>query len=267
MTIEVRNLRFDALIPKYWHGGRRSVSTFLDGLSIFFPAGERFFINSVLAHEKCVKDPELLAQMRAFVAQEALHTREHLRYNARLRAHGYPVDAMERRVIKLLDRVTRILPPRLQLGVTCALEHFTAVMGQMVLADPRILDGADETMAALWRWHSIEENEHRSVAFDVFKAAGGTYPERAITMFGVSVVFWAKVFEHQARLMHADGTSASPKEWADLGIHLFVTPGGMTKLIGPYFAYYRPSFHPSERGAEPLLDTYRTALANFEAAA
>ena len=265
--MEVRNLRFEGRIPKYWHNGGRSVSTFLDGLSIFFPAGERFFINSVRAHEKFVTDPELRAQMHAFVEQEGLHTREHLRYNARLRAHGYPVDAMEKRVVNILDRVTRILPARLQLGVTCALEHFTAVMGQMVLSDPRILDGADETMAALWRWHAVEENEHRSVAFDVFLAARGTYAERAVTMLGVSIVFWAKVFEHQARLMHSNGTVTSGRDWAELGIHLFITPGGMVKLVRPYLAYYRPSFHPSEFDAEPLLARYRAALADLQAAA
>jgi hypothetical protein len=45
----VRNLRFaiDESIPQYWHGGRRSISIFLDNLSVFFPAGERFFVKAV----------------------------------------------------------------------------------------------------------------------------------------------------------------------------------------------------------------------------
>jgi predicted metal-dependent hydrolase len=41
MDIEVRPLRFaiDASVPRYWHGGRRSVTMFFDNLSVFFGAG------------------------------------------------------------------------------------------------------------------------------------------------------------------------------------------------------------------------------------
>jgi predicted metal-dependent hydrolase len=177
------------------------------------------------------------------------------------------VDAMEKRIVKLLDLVSRVTPRRFQLGVTCALEHFTAVVGQTVLEDPRIFEGADETMAALWRWHSAEECEHRSVAFDVFKAAGGSYPEGALTMFCTSIVFWAKVLEHKAFMIHANETLTSAREWADLGEHLFVTPGGMFRLVPRYFAYYRPSFHPDQESVEPLLERFRASITKTKIAA
>ena len=166
-SVSVRNLRFaidDGNVPRFWHGGRKSVTAFFDNLSIFFPVGERFFVASVRAHQHCVKDEALARDVRAFCGQEGIHGREHDRYNAMLRER-YPAAAMERRVSKLLDRVSRALPKRLQLGATCALEHFTALMGQFVLEDPRMLEGAHPAMAALWRWHSAEENEHKSVAF------------------------------------------------------------------------------------------------------
>ena len=36
----LRNLRFAIGddVPRYWHGGRKSVTTFFDNLSVFFPA-------------------------------------------------------------------------------------------------------------------------------------------------------------------------------------------------------------------------------------
>ncbi len=51
-TLEVRNLRFDVEsdVPRHWHAAGRSITTFFDALSTFFPEGERFFVASVHAH-------------------------------------------------------------------------------------------------------------------------------------------------------------------------------------------------------------------------
>src|SRR5437879_4996173 len=103
-SMEIRDRSF-ALgdVPPHWHGGRRAVTAFFDNLSIFFPAGERFFIASVAAHRSCVSDEKLQQLVREFTQQEAFHTREHLRYNQMLRDHGYPAAEMEARVERLLQ--------------------------------------------------------------------------------------------------------------------------------------------------------------------
>jgi predicted metal-dependent hydrolase len=258
----VRNLRFaiDDGVPPAWHGGRRSVTAFFDNLSVFFPAGERFFMRSVRAHERCVSDPALRRDVRAFHAQEGIHGREHDRYN-RFLAARYPVAQMEARVERLLERVRRGVPKRAQLAATCALEHFTAIMARSLLDDPRVLEGAHPTMAALWRWHAAEENEHRAVAFDVFRAAGGTYAERAAVMMAASAIFWAKVLEHQVILMRADGTWLSAGEWRALVRFLLVDPGALRPMARLYFAYFRPTFHPNDVDSDDLLARWRGELA------
>jgi predicted metal-dependent hydrolase len=257
--IEVRPLRFDidASVPRYWHGGRRSVTTFFDNLSVFFPGGERFFIQSVRALEKRVKDERLVADVRAFCGQEGAHSREHARYNAWLREQGCPIDAMERRVVENLQRVTMRAPKHVCLAVTCALEHFTALMGLALLEDPRVLEGAHPVMANLWRWHAAEENEHKSVAYDVYVAAGGTYRERVIVMAVITIMFWLKVLSHQVLLTRADGTLWNLREWAALLGWLFVRPGGMRRVIRRYLHYYRPGFHPSDIDSQAVLDAWR----------
>ncbi|MDB4986080.1 MAG: hypothetical protein JWN04_1258, partial [Myxococcaceae bacterium] len=253
---EVRNLQFatDAQIPRYWHGGRKSVTQFLNNLSVFFPVGERFFIASLKQHKDFITDPTLAAEARAFYAQEGIHSREHVRYNAMLKEQGYPIEAMEERVAQLLSLVTKLTPKRMQLGVTCALEHFTALMADLLLSDDKLMEGADPTMARLWRWHAAEENEHKAVAFDVFKAAGGTYPERAATMIGATVIFWAKVLEHQIRMMAHDNTVFDAREWYALAKFLFVEPGGFLRLVPTYLSYFRPSFHPWDHDNTKLLE-------------
>lgn len=263
-TIEVRNLSFplDASIPKHWLSGKRAVSIFFDNLSVLFPAGEHFFMASVRRYEPELREQALKEDVRRFQQQEALHSREHVRYNDRLRALGYPVDEMERKVRALLEDVAE-LPPRRQLAVTCALEHFTALLAQFVLSDDSSFEGAEPVMAALWRWHAAEENEHASVAFDVFRAQGGTYTERVTMMALTTVVFWAKLFEQQRHMMRADGCLRSAKEWRSLAAFFFVQPGWLLKLARPYLAYYKPSFHPSELDCAPLLTRWRSEFASL----
>jgi predicted metal-dependent hydrolase len=257
--IEVRPLRFDvdARAPRDWHGGRRSVTRFFDSLSIFFPAGERFFIQAVREHAKYVEDERLLADVRAFCGQEGAHSREHERYNDRVRSLGYPVDRLERSVKRSLARAARRAPKRVPLAITCALEHFTALMGHLLLADERVLADAHPEMAALWRWHAAEENEHKAVAYDVYLAAGGTYSERVWVMVIVTLMFWAKVLKHQVLMTRVDGTWLSPREWGALARWLFVSPGAMTRLIPLYLQYYRPGFHPNDIDSSGVLDAWR----------
>jgi predicted metal-dependent hydrolase len=261
---EVRNLQFDVGddIPRYWHSDRKSITAFFNNLSVFFPVGERFFIASLKAHKDFIKDPKLAAEARAFFAQEGIHSREHVRYNAMLREQGYPIEAMEARVDALLKLVTRLTPDSMQLAVTCALEHFTALMADLLLHDDKLLEGAHPTMARLWRWHAAEENEHKAVAFDVYKAAGGTNWERGWAMLGATIIFWAKVLEHQVRMMHADKTLFSLKEWAALGKFLLVKPGGLLRLVPTWFDYFRSDFHPWDHDNSAMLEAWKRELVN-----
>jgi len=266
MTATVRNLRFDLEngLPRHWHGGRKSITSFFDSLSVFFPAGERFFVASVRAYQDKIQDEALRLEVRTFCAQEGIHSREHENYNERLKREGYPVDAMERRVEAHLKRLTKHAPKELQLGVTCALEHFTALMGHLLLGNPALLEGAHPEMAAMWRWHAAEENEHKCLPYDVYKAIGGRYHVRAAAMIGATAIFWTKVVGHQARMMRTDGTLFSAAEWWAVIRFLFIEPGGMLQLWGMYFQYFRPGFHPDDIDSTPLLDAWR---AEYTAAA
>lgn len=258
--LEVRNLRF-ALddVPKHWHARGRAVTIYFDGLSIFFPAGERFFISSVRAHRRDA-GTELQRDVALFTAQEGIHGREHDAYNAHLARNGYPVARLERKVDRLLRFAKIVLPKRAQLAVTCALEHYTASMALLILGDPKNLEGADPTMAALWRWHAAEESEHKSVAFDVFRAAGGTEMERMGMMLVASAFFWVKVLQHQVVMMNADGCLFSAEEWSKLGRFLFVDPAGMWSLGRAWLKYFRPGFHPREIDDTALLDEWKQSL-------
>ncbi len=260
--LEVRNLSFELgpEVPRHWHGAGAAVTAFFNNLSILFPAGERFFIASVKAHRELLFDPRLQEEVRLFCAQEAIHGREHTRYNEMLRSQGYPIAAMLKSVSRILDTVGWLLPRRGRLAVTCALEHFTALLAQLVLEDPRLLDSAHPAMASLWRWHAAEESEHKAVAFDVYKETGGGYAERTLLMFLTSLVFWGWIFRQQVRLMRTERMLFSQKEWGALVRFLFIEPGGMGRLFRLYLHYYRPSFHPADLSTQELLQRWKRDL-------
>lgn len=264
---EVRDLHF-ALdgVPVHWHAGGRALSRFFDNLSIFFPVGERFFVSTVHAYKERIGDPQLAERVRRFAGQEGKHAREHDRYNAHLAAQGLRVDELEGRVKRLLDGAQQKVPRRLQLAVTCALEHFTAVMARELLADPRVLDGAHPTMRALWTWHAIEEAEHKTIPFDVFHAVGGTELERVRAMLFATVIFWAYVARNQVAIMKADGMHLDVREWTRFLWFVFVKPGTLRRAWGHWAGYFRRSFHPDEVDDGAVIDAWRRAQGEEQAA-
>ena len=58
-------------------------------------------------------------------------------------------------------------------NIPAAIEHFTAVLSELLLSSDSIMNKAHQSMRELWRWHAAEEMEHKSVAFDVFLVAFG----------------------------------------------------------------------------------------------
>jgi predicted metal-dependent hydrolase len=174
---------------------------------------------------------------------------------------GYPTHHFERLARRSLRLRERLTPARSNLAATAALEHYTATFAEVLLGDDEFNGSfGDENVRNLFVWHALEESEHKAVAFDVYRAAGGPYPERAALMVLASLVFWSKVLEHQVRLMAADGTAGDPAEWARLVRFLFIEPGGMLTLVPAWFDSFRPGFHPWDLDNEALLRTWSASV-------
>lgn len=132
MTIQVdpirRNVKFGLPPQKVldWNPDGLHVTQFFNTLSIYFPAGERFFIQSVRNYGKELTDQKLREQVSAFIGQEGFHTREHEAYNATLVAAGMPIEQLDTIVVNILEAVKK-LPRSFQLATTVAPGHLTAM--------------------------------------------------------------------------------------------------------------------------------------------
>src|SRR6478752_4955478 len=181
--IPTRRISFEDVPRHFAADGDLIASHVAASLSAVFPDGEDFFVRSVRTFRDQITDPELKRQVAGFIGQEAVHGREHRAFNDRLDQLGYPTKRFERFTKQGLAIRERLLSPTSNLAATAALEHFTATLAELVLSseETRSLFGHD-AVKNLFLWHALEESEHKAVAFDVYKAAGGSERVRRWTM-------------------------------------------------------------------------------------
>src|SRR6476469_7351863 len=98
LTVRPLQLDLGSDTPRYWMGENAWETHLLNALSLTFPPGERFFMRSVRAFRECATDPALVEQVRVFLAQESLHSREHSALNRWLDQLGLPAAIIEKRV-------------------------------------------------------------------------------------------------------------------------------------------------------------------------
>jgi len=172
----VRRLLVDmqAPVPRRWCGGDAFRTALFNALSMSFPVGEQFFIDSVRNGFKALPPEQqepFRAEVQGFIGQEATHRRLHALYNAHSEKRGL-VNHWAPRAQKRLKQMEG-LDARHWLGITAANEHFTAIFADFMLHNADLLGDRDERLKTLWLWHSAEESEHKSTAFDLYKALGG----------------------------------------------------------------------------------------------
>lgn len=231
------------------------------GLSAVFPDGEDFFVRSVRHYRDRITDPELKRQVAGFIGQEALHGREHRAFNDRLAALGYPTKRFETLTRKGLELRERVAPPIANLAATAALEHFTATLAELVLSNDEVrgLFGHDE-VRNLFTWHALEESEHKAVAFDVYKAVGGSERMRVWTMKALRIGFVLGMVVQVIVSLLGDRAAYRPRTLVRSLRRLRRSPILSAALWRQLKDYDRPDFHPDDQDTDALVEEWRERL-------
>jgi len=269
LSITPRDRRFgrDAATPRLWHGGRVEATAIYNALSATFPIGEAYFVESVRAFREGAP-PKLAEEIKGFTTQEAIHSREHDAFNKRAANAGYDLSKLEERVSERLA-ITRSRPPIVNVAATMALEHFTAILAHQLLANPRHLEGAEPETADLWRWHAVEEIEHKGVAYDTWLHATRGWPRykrwrvKAKVMLLVTRNFLVDRTAGALELMRQDGVTGL-KAWWLLMTYLWVRPAMFRKIAGAWLSYFLPGFHPWNVDDRHLLGAYAAIASGTE---
>lgn len=265
--IQVRQMDnpIPADVPKFWFNNNPVLTAMLAAFSVGFPAGERFFMDSVRHFQAAITDPVLQDEIRGFIGQEAQHTKQHVLFNQFLDERGYPATFYAETARKVLTKLQARSTPAANLARTAALEHFTAILADAMLGHPEVMDQIHPSIAKLWVWHAIEEVEHRNVAFDVYKQVVDDEALRLREMMLITVGFITTISLRTVMMQVTTGAGFQPKAFKEALNTLWGKPGIFRKAIPQYFAYYRKDFHPSQHDNSHKVEAAKKRwLAEYE---
>ncbi|AZT84831.1 metal-dependent hydrolase [Marinobacter sp. NP-4(2019)] len=248
-------------MPKYWCDNEPSFTHYFTGLSTLFPEGESYFVRSVRALRPLAKaNQQLDRDIGAFIGQEAMHSKEHHAFHVSAQQYDLDPESLERVTGTILKGIESLFPEKWNLLVTVGLEHYTAVLVTTMMRSTHTLMN-DETIRNLWLWHSIEETEHKAVAFDLYQYLYGEgltayLPRVAIFTLSLVLITTLSTVYHIV-LMKRDGQLFNLKTWRRFAAFA----QQHYKIFIPQFLdYYRTDFHPNDVDESDLVARTRETI-------
>ncbi len=137
--------------------------------------------------------------------------------------------------------------------MTVGLEHYTAVLVVPMMDSVNELM-SDEPIRNLWLWHSVEETEHKAVAYDLYeylygKGLSAYIPRVAVFSLSLALILSMSSI-YQVVLMKRDKQLFNLKSWRKF--QKFA--GQSYQIFMPKFLdYYRFDFHPNDTNESELF--------------
>ena len=268
LNIQSRNRHFAnaSIERRRWVGGDPFASAFFNALSVTFPKGEAFFIDTLKKFRDRMP-PKLQGEIRAFIQQEATHSREHHCFNQHLGSCDLDISRLEQTIAKVMKRI-RTMPEISQLVATMCIEHITAILAAEVIVNPKQLEGADDQQRKLWLWHASEEIEHKGVAYDTWLDATREWNPlkrwfvRSTFMAKISLGFAINRTRGILDLLRQDGISEI-RAWTGIAHYALINPAPLRRTMWPLLQFFKPGFHPWDIDDRHLI---QLAESEYEAA-
>lgn len=262
--IPVRHMKFDfrtETMAKYCWRDDAFSSAFILTFSALIPHGETLVIEAVRAWRDQIKDPQLKARVSDLIGQEAMHSRVHQEFNKAYQAKGLPMDKIDRAGEWFFTEwLPSVLDKRMLLAVTCAIEHFTALMAEHSFAKPENSQMLDDQAREFLLWHLLEECEHKSVAFDVYQEVVGNHWMLSFAMIFI-IASSGGVFAYSMRLLLATPGFAQPWRKQRRGFEWWFGKKGYFFQLQPNISkFFRRDFHPDQIDTEAMLLQWRENL-------
>lgn len=257
------DFKLDDSIPQYWYDNDPFMTRFWGGVCATFPEGERYFISSLRPFRDRVTDPKLQQEMKDFSHQEGQHGVVHTEFNQILKKQGMPIDKLVKYQHKMFNLLLGFFSAKYNLALTVACEHITALMMECFFDKKETMDTVDYRVRAMLAWHSVEEVEHKAVAFDVMNVVNVSYLTRVSAMLFLIFFFTIDSLRMTNHFLKVDGFSFIQRMkiiWRGLG-KLFGSKGMLAPMGKPFLRYFRPDFHPWQ---QPTLAHYQVWLDAYE---
>ena len=207
MTVRRMAFRFPEQLGGLWNRQRPQFSHIVNAASLAMPYLEPYLIDTMRQARAKLTDPRLIADIDLYIGQEAAHYRQHQQFNKRLADMGYTaVPAMEAVLKADYQRFGKERSFTFNLAYAEGFEAMALAIGHMLIEDRDYLFGDSEpAVASLILWHFVEEIEHKSATYDIFKALDGRYAWRIWGLIFATVHIMARTRQGYAALLHQDG--------------------------------------------------------------
>lgn len=251
-------------VPRFWFAGDPFRTRVFDALSLTFPDGERYFIECVRLFRDKIQDPDLQARVADFIKQEAQHGIAHDKMNQLMKEQGMPVEQFTTTLKKIFRFELTKRSPQYNIAMTAAAEHLTALMAETFYSKKATLQEVHPYVRALLAWHSIEEMEHRDVAFDVMQQVGEVPEVTRKFALAITTALMLGFTLYRANVMlRCDGFNGRQRlQLFRKGLPWFLGRKGiLTTMKKEYLDWYKSDFHPSQH---PVIHQYDVWVKTYE---
>lgn len=224
-----------------------------NSVSLLMPFVEPYVVRSVGAVRDQLDQP-LHDVADDFCRQELQHQRQHRRFNAAVTRDSAALRRIERGAKATYGWLSRRGSSSFHLAFAAGSETIAFAIARWTESHFRVLfDDADEVVSTLFLWHLAEEVEHKTVAFDVYRAVGGSrlkYLAAALlsaVLLGVFTIAGTTVMAVRARRAWLPVTWFRLTKWS-----ITLT----FEILADVFASAMPRHHPSDFTDPVLLSSW-----------
>ena len=258
MTMIKRDPSFELKkhLSSNWANDDAFLTACFNALSFSFPKGEKFFMNSVRAFKDRVGS-EMAQEIRMFCIQEATHTREHIKYNKLLcELKGYDLEKFDSIYAKSLEKsYTDKVNDKIRLAITTAMEHITSTMGISILTGKLLK--SDNPVVDMWKWHSLEEVEHKAVSHDVYKAINGSNKVLRVVMKLALIDIGRNTIRIAIMMLRHDKQFWKLSTFKSMFRFFFSKNGALRVNYADYKSFFDNDFNPDTHGSNLDLTPWK----------
>jgi predicted metal-dependent hydrolase len=262
-TIVVRRplLEYPDDLDPAWNHRAPEFAFAANSVSMLMPYAEPYFVHSTRAAltrpapSSSMADPldaELRERAEAYVRQESQHHAQHRRFNDLVVARHPALRRVEGWIERTYGWLDEHCSLKFNLAFAAGSEAIAFSLARW--AEDHLHDffvDTDPVPASLFLWHLAEEVEHKSVAFDLWKAVDGS---RRRYVFAMSISFvllaWFS-FLATLTMLFASGRWRRPSAWVRLVRWAF----GLAFTVLPDLAVSATKRHHPTHFADPVFLT------------
>jgi predicted metal-dependent hydrolase len=228
-------------------------SHFFNALSLMTPITEGILIRAIRECQPLLAGTGLETDAKAFIGQEAIHTREHRELNRQLSALGFDTQEVIDDIEAEVEQLEKSLSLQERLAVVVTGEHVIYSVARALLTSDYCDTEQQEEVKRLFLWHALEEMEHQSVCDDIYRHLYGTGIKHKLVYFRIFLLASKLLLGMVSKLFKALLAQSRAYQKGELKSFLswlILNPGVGSITAKELLAFFIPGFAHWKRSEE-----------------